>query len=44
MLRIGKLIMHDRTGRTRREEEDPEGTRQEENNIHSAVRERHHDW
>lgn len=44
VLRIEKLMMHDRVGRTPREEEDPEGPRQEENNLYSAVRECHHDW
>lgn len=31
-------------GRTSGEEEDAQGPSQEENNIHSTIRERHNDW
>lgn len=43
-LRIRKLMMHHRIGRTAGEEEDPERPGQEADNIHSAIRECHNDW
>ena len=31
-------------GRAPGEEEDPQGPRQEEDNLHPPIRKRHHDW
>jgi hypothetical protein len=41
---INTMLTEHVTGRASREEEDPQGPREEKNNLHPPLRQRDHDW